>query len=322
MQITNQAAIDAANTSFRAMFEKFGTAEPGVWDRYTEVVQTDSEINTFDFITAFPQVEKWVGPKTYAMLRAYAWTGRLEPYAKNLELDFMKVRYDKMGMVGGAQKKFLTTTSIYDKVVTDELISNAGAGPLGYDGVALFSTSHPHAPGGGVQSNTSTTVLSYAQHEAVLVAGSELTDETAEPLQVSYDAIMVGPFQARLAREITGSKTRVVPIDNTGKEASTGVVAAGQVDNYMANDIYTGGSIDVIVNPRLIGTRRKYYYYFDTKKGVKPILLLEGRKPEAIAQTAMESEVRFNKNKLRWSVEADLAPMGGLWQVAFAGIVP
>lgn len=314
MEITNQAVIDQANATFRAMWEKFGGAEPGVWDRFTEVIPTDSETNTFDFVTAFPQVREWVGPKVYEVMRAYAWTITLKTFAKNLSQNFRKVRYDRNGMLGRAIKRFLTTTSIYDKVVTDVLLAN----PTGYDGVALFSASHPHGPGGATQSNTSATALSYAQHKAIRVAGSSLRDENGEPLMVSYDTIMVGPSLIDLAMEITGSKTRVVGIDNTGAEGGT-VVAAGQVDNYLANDLYTGGEMTVIKNPRFTGSNASKYMYVDSKKGATPVLLLEGRKPEVVEQTKMESEARFNNNEMRWSVETDICAGAGLWQTAYFG---
>lgn len=315
MEITNQAVIDQANATFRMMWEKFGGAEPGVWDRFTEVIPTDSEANTFDFITAFPQVQEWVGPKVYEVMRAYAWTISLKTYAKNLSQNFRKVRYDRNGMLGRAIKRFLTTTSIYDKVVTDVLLAN----PTGYDGVALFSGAHPHGPGGTTQSNTSASPLTYAQHKAIRIAGSSLRDEVGESLMVSYDTIMVGPALIDLAMEITGSKTRVMPVDASGAEAGASVVATGQVDNYLSNDLYTGGEMTVVKNPRFVGANANKYMYMDSKKGATPVLLLEGRKPEAIEQTKMESEPRFNNNEMRWSVETDIAAGAGLWQVAYFG---
>lgn len=314
MEITNQAVLDQANATYRAMWEKFGEADPGVYDRFTEIIPTDSETNVFDFVTAFPQVEEWVGEKVFRAMRAYAFTITLKSYAKSLELDFKKVRYDRINFTGKAIKRFLTGTSIYDKVMTDVLLSN----PVGYDGVALFSTAHPHGPGGTNQSNLlASTTWSRAVHRQVVVAGPALRDEEGEPLRVAYDTVMVGPSNVHLAQEITGSKQRVVGINNTGEEASTGVVAAGSVDNYLGNVLFRGGEMDVVLNPRFVGSAAGRVLYVDSSKGAMPTLLLEGRKPESHEQTQMDSEGRFLKNKLRWSVEADIAGGAGLWQTAF-----
>lgn len=314
MEITNQQVLDQANTTFRAMWEKFGAAEPGLFSLFTEVIPTDSETNTFDFVTAFPQVQEWVGEKVFEVMRAYAWTITLKTYAKNLAQNFRKVRYDRNGMLGRAIKRFLTTTSIYDKVVTDVLLAN----PTGYDAVALFSASHPHGPSGSTQSNlAASTTWGPAAHKAAVVAGSSLRDEVGESLNVSYDTVMVGPSNVHLAQEITKSSTRVVPVNASGAEASASVVATGQVDNYLGMDLFTGGEMQVALNPRLVGSHAGKVFYFDTKKGASPVLLLEGRKPEAVEQTRMDDEGRFMKNELRWSVEADIAAGAGLWQTAY-----
>lgn len=313
-EITNQQVLDQANATYRAMWEKFGQAESGLWELFTEVVPTDSETNTFDFVTAFPQVREWVGPKVFEVMRAYAWTITLKTYAKNLALGFRKVRYDRNGMLGRAIKRFLTTTSIYDKVVTDTLLAN----PTGYDGVAVFSTSHPHGPGGANQSNlASSTTWGPTSHKAAVIAGASLRDENGETLNVSYDTIMVGPSNVHLAMEITKSGTRIAGIDNTGTEATSGVVAAGQVDNFRGMTLYGGGEMRVALNPRLVGSDAGKVFYYDTSKGASPVLLLEGRKPESVEQTKMDDEGRFLNNELRWSVEADIAAGAGLWQTAY-----
>lgn len=314
MEITNQQVLDQANTTFSAMWEKFGQAESGLWELFTEVIPTDSEVNTFDFVTAFPQVQEWVGEKVFEVMRAYAWTINLKTYAKNFAQNYRKVRYDRNGMLGRAIKRFLQTTSIYDKVVTDVLLAN----PTGYDSVALFSASHPHGPGGTTQSNlASSTTWGPVSHKAAVVAGASLRDEVGEPLNVAYDTIMVGPSNIHLAMEITKSATRVVPVDNTGAEAAASVVATGQVDNFRGMTLFRGGEMQVALNPRLVGSHAGKVFYFDTSKGASPVLLLEGRKPEKQEQTRMDDEGRFMKNELRWSVEADIAAGAGLWQTAY-----
>jgi phage major head subunit gpT-like protein len=321
--ITNQEILDGANKTFRGKFEEiFAERPPGNYDVFTEVVPTDSEENEIDVIGAMPEIEEWVGPKSFKAMRAYRATATLKSYQKSLRLPFKKVRYDRNGFTGRAIGRFLGPAgeagAIYDKICTDALIANG----TGYDEVAIFSSSHPHGPAGATQSNTSTTALSFAQHEAVMVAGASLRDEYSRPFGIGYNVLMVGPKLAKLGMEITGSKERLIAVDNTGAETGTRV-AAGTIPNVWGPGMFalSGGSMLLIINYRLVGTYDDYYYYFDTTRGAKPIILYEGRKPESHEQTEMSDEGRFLHNELRWSVECDVVGAPGDWHVAYAGIV-
>lgn len=316
MGITNQNILDVASTAFRAKLgEVFDTRPPGNYDIFTEVIPTDSEINEVDLIGAMPQVEEWVGAKAFRDMRAYKATATLKSYQKSLRIPFKKARYDQTGLIGRKISQFLAPGgdggSIYDFICTAGLIANG----TGYDSVALFSASHPHGPAGATQSNTSATAFSFAQHDAVMQLGASLRDEYSEPFGIHYDTLMVGPKLQKLAMEVTQSKDRLVAVDNSGAESGTRVAAAA------VTNVYGGGSMRLVVNPRLVGTYDDYYYYFDTSKGAKPVLLYEGRSPEGIEQTKMDDDGRFLNNELRFSVECDVVAAPGDWHVAYAGIL-
>lgn len=322
--ITNQDILDTASTTFHAMFDKaFAGAPPGVWATFTEKVETESEINEIDILGAMPVIREWKGAKIFRSIRAYSATAKLKSYESSLRIPFKKARYDRTTLVGRKIKQFMGVggrgSAIYDKICTDALI--AVATTTGYDGVAVYSTAHPHGPSGATQSNRSSTAFSFAQHDAVMQAGPAIQDEYGEPFGVAYNQLMVGPKLAKLAMEVTQSKERVVAVANDGLEAGTRVAAASIPNVYGGSALFTGGDMDLIINPRLVGAYDDYYFYFDRNFGTKPVILYEGRAVEPHEQTQMDSEGRFINNELRFSLECDVVGAPGDWHGTFAGIL-
>lgn len=325
MGIQNQDTLDVANTTFLAKFDElFANGVPGLFQTFTETIPTSSKINEIDVLETMPVVRKWEGEKRYQSIRASKLSATVIKYEKSFEIDRLDLAADKIGAVAKRITRFLSTgAELYDKIVHDVLFSASGAGPTGYDGVALFATNHPrHNAGTASTSNLTTTALSFAQHETIMVAMTSLRDDEGEPMLIAPDVLMVGPKNAKLAMEITQSRERIISVANDGLEAGTRV-AAGVIPNFWGPGcaLYGGGSMMVVVNPRLVGTQDDYYYYFDTRRGPKPIHFFEFRKPEPVIQDRMEGETRFNLDKFRYSVEFDGVATAGAWQTAYAGIL-
>jgi len=319
--ITNQATLDTASTTFHAVWDEiFERGTPGLYSTFTEVISTDSKVNELDLLETMPVIRQWLGAKEFNAIRASSLSSTIKKYEKSLELDRLDVQSDRTGLIGRRIRAFLSQDGgqIYDKICTDRLLAN----PTCYDGAALFSASHPRGPSGN-QSNTSTTALSFTQHDTVMQTGAAIRDANGEPLGIGYNVLMVGPKLQRLGMEITQSTERVVGIDSAGAVDSGTRLAAASIPNVWGpgSMIFGGGSMTLVINPRLVGTYDDYYYYFDATKAAKPIVLFEFRAPEPIEATSMDAEARFMLDKLRFSVECDVAAEPGAWQVAFGGLV-
>lgn len=319
MPITGIAALQNARTAFKTFAEEiFGRDLPGVWARYCESIPTDTDRIEHDVIEAFPVIRKWEGEKQFKSAQAATQSIRVYPYEASFEEDRLKVQADRTGQVGRRIQQFLANTAYaMDKLAHEALVAN----PTGYDGVALYSASHPRGPAGAPQSNTTTSALSFATFEAAMVAGASLRDANGEPLGVSYNLLRVGPKLAALAREITGSNERIVSIDNAGAIDSGTRVAATSIPNVRGLQVFTGGSVDVIVDPRLVGTYDDYWYLFDTNRGAPALVAYVFRAFEGISQDEMTDDGRFLSDKLRFSVEGDVGFGAGAWQTTYAGIV-
>lgn len=320
--ITNQDYLDAANKTFETKHQEVfehDAATPGVLEAIAETVPTGSEEGEVDFLGAMPVVRKWAGKKKFQSQRAYKHTYALETYEASFSLPRKKVVYDSGGRVGRRISAFMRRNRYWkQKIVFDELVTN----PTGYDGVSLYSTSHPHGPGGNTQSNTTTSALDVGTLTTALVAGASLRDENSEPLGVSYNLMVVGPNLEKTAVDITGA-TRLTPIDATGDiDPGASAVAAAEMPN-----IYIGGKIGMlIVWPRLVGSYHNHWYLFDTTLGAPAMLLYEGdaNGPSGIrpvAKTQYEDDLRFYDDEMAWSLESDHDAVAGAWQATYGGIV-
>lgn len=321
MSVTDRSIIDIASTTFREIAGEIfgGTTPPGAWQAFATMLPTDSKVVEHDVLEAMPVARKWVGAKQYKDVRAASTTLTIAPYEASFKIKRLDLLADRTGITGRRMREWLSDTAyLYDDQCHQVLFAN----PTGYDGVALFNASHPRGPAGGTQSNTTTSALSHSTFETAMQTGASLRDEEGRPLMISYDTLIVGPKLAALAREITGSNERVIAVADDGLEAGTRVAAATG-PNARGRQVFSGGSVDVIVDPRmpLGGTYDDYWYLLDTTRGPKPIAGYEFRSPEAITADQMTSEGRFENDEFRYSIEFDIVFGAGVWQVAYAGIL-
>jgi phage major head subunit gpT-like protein len=101
-----------------------------------------------------------------------------------------------------------------------------------------------------------------------------------------------------------------------GLDVAASGVAAASIPN-----VYGGGSMLLVVNPRLVGDYDDHYYYFDTTLGASAVQGFEMRSVEAHEQTAMDGDSRFERDEFKFSLEADVVFGAGAWQVTHGGIL-
>lgn len=311
MGIQNQNIIDVANTAFRAKFDEiFAMRPPGAWERYTEIIDTEVIVNEVDVLETMPVVRQWLGAKIFQSILASNFTVSMLRYERSFAMDRLKLSGDKLGVIGRRISMMMSDAGqIYDNICFAALIANA----VGYDGVAVYASTHPRGPAGATQSNITATALSFAQHDTIMAAGASLRDNNSEPVRVAYDTLIVGPSNKKLGMEITQSKERIVTVTASGAtDQASGVVAGATIPN-----IYGGGEMELVVDPRLVGTYSAKCIYVDSKIGPKPLILYVMRAPEPIEQTEMTADGRFLHDQLRYSVEADLVPAPGAWQSSY-----
>lgn len=318
MPITNQSILDTASTTFRAAFDEiFENGAPGPWQMYTDLIPTESKINEIDILETMPVVREWTGAKEFPDILASSFSLTVRTYERSFAIKRLDAMTDRTGLIGRRINRFLSPGSeggdIFDLLAFTALTDNA----VGYDGVALFATTHPRGPAGANQSNITTTALSFANHDTILTTMASLRDANGEPLRIMPDLLIVGPSNRKIGMEITQSNERLQLVDAAGVLDPTAAgVAAAAIPN-----VFGGGMMNLIVDPRLVGAFDDHAYYIDTGRGPKPIIGYEVRAPEPIEQTQMDDEGRFLNDELRFSVETDVIFGTGDWHVAHGVIL-
>lgn len=314
-----RAGLAGHNTAYRIMFEEaYANAKPGLYEMWTERINAAGEQTiTAGWLANTPLMRKWEGARHFKNLRNYTQTITYDKYEGTLPLKRDMVDYDRTGVVGKAIGNFVNVnvTSAFDRLVAAQFDASSGAGPTGFDEVALFSASHPHSSTGGVQSNLNAGAnLSHSTLAAAEAAGMLFTEENGEPVGVQYDVMRVGPNLKRRAQELT-SADRIVKIDSDGGfDTSRAVSSTFNVVGGATRSNVWSGDMTLVVDDRVT---TYYTTLLDTSRGFKPMILFVTRAPEPVDQTDMSDPERFNNDNYVYGVEADLGIAAGHWYAAY-----
>lgn len=314
-----QAGLLSANTSYIIGYEGFyNAAMPGAYQAYTEIMKTDGNQITLNWLANHPVLAKWIGPVVDKFLRQYSQTTTFVPFIANLPLRRALLAYDKTGAVARAISDFFSRNiSAYDSAVFDEWMSASGAGPTCFDGVALFSASHPHAVNGGTQSNIgagsnlSHSTLTIAEYTMRLYAY-----ENGEPMDINPTTLEVGPKLKMRAKELLSADRVQTATAASAFDAAASAVAAATRSSVWA------GEYTLLVNPRMnaSGTGHFMWTLMDLgKPGIRPMILQENRFPEPIVSDSMTAARRLAHDEFEYRLEGDYGASPGMWAVAYRG---
>jgi len=304
--------LKSADTIYKAMeADLFGEQMAGNYGLWTDVVPTDSQTMEIDWIGETPLMSEWIGARKIKEMRAYLHTLTLTSYQAAIGIKRKTMQYNKSGVVAKRLGQFLgAQAQVYDLQSMAKLISN----PTGYDGVAIFSTSHPFSSdSGSVFSNYSTNALTRANYETARAAMQSYTTEEGRNFAIVPDTVICGPLLEPTAKELFSVKDRRVTVDQAGKQATEFGIGATSITNIW------DGELKVVIDRNLKGSTKQYYWFLlDTSKpGVKPIICLEGMKPKAVNQTNMDDDERFYYDRFVFGVEGDFSFGAGFWQAAY-----
>lgn len=307
MGIVNSSNLDAANTAFEAKFgEIFSSDLPGVQNMLADEVPTDGLSHEFNLVDHLATLREWLGDKTVEQLRAYRQSIPLKTWEKTIGLKRTRVDYDRSGATGRALGNFVSEAAH----IKEEVFFRAVNGnPVGYDGVALISTTHPHAPGGGVQSNSTNDNLSDVTLRAGINAMSTFRRENGQLFKSNPTHLVVHTSQQQYAAEILGSVRPVGVTAGGAWPASASAVAAVGIPNVV-------GGIQLVATPELADVNN-WYLVDASRAGLKPWVLTMGRQPEALALTDRTDDPRWRRDEYQWSIEMDAGYGAGLWQLVY-----
>jgi len=310
-----EAGLASSNTAFDVGYQDYfaGKKLPGMHQYYCGESPMTTETKRWDWLANYPLMERWIGARKFSYLREYnfqitlgpAWVQTIPFKRRQMETG------DQLGVIAEGIKNFLSAqTGIYDKNAFDVFFSNTGAGPTGFDGVPIFSTSHPHGPSGNQSNLSATTNLSAASLETVDVAMRGLRLENGEPAGVDPDTLIVGPALANRAIALCGANAdlRVVAVNASGAEvpaASTAVAAVA------TTNIFKGRYTVIVDNRRPASGPGAYYWELRDSKLPPPVMRHVYRAPEPHHQDQMGSFCRFINDEFWFGIEGDWTTEAG-----------
>ena len=303
--ITNDAALDAANTAFETAANSiFSGTVPGVWSQFTTLRPQTGKFAELDIVDGIPQFREWIGSRQRKGLRAYSLNAPIRKWEMTLGIPVDDINGDKTGVVADRLSDFAGRGAVaYDQILVPELLSN----PVGYDEVGLFAATHGRGNSLADQNNIVTGALNYAAYRTARSTMRQFTDYYGEPIGILPTHLMVGPEQEEVAMQVTGSD-KLVGIDASGDLGGT-IVDAGMLRNYI------GGDANVIVSDRISGNE---WCTFDLSKGAaKPMYAAEFLAPRTDILDDPTSENVFYRDEIIYGITAKLTPMAMAWQTAY-----
>lgn len=287
---------------------------PGPYALWTEVLQNEGNWERH-FLRNHPMMRQWTGARQLKQLRAYKENLLPVPYEATMPIPRLTLVRDKTGSVEQAIDVFVSQAAMaYDEAVAGSIDGSSGNGPTGADGVSLFNNSHPNVNSGSGHDNlAASTNFSHANFNTARAAMRKFVFENGQPMHVRPTHIRVSPDLEQRAKEVLEAKDRLVAIDEGADEATSAVIAATSKVNVWA------GECTVVVDERI--TSNTYYWtLFDLSKGgMKPMVLIEERRPQPIHLTEMTDEKRFWEDDFYYGMEGEWKVGAGEWQLAYRG---
>lgn len=302
----DKSKLDTINTVAHTAFQDaFGQRPEDSFGQWTDVVPVSSGLSVDNAVVeTLAKWRKFTGQKKFGGSRAFSQNIEIETYSYDIELPFDHVMFDNTGLVERSlEQQMQQAQNELGQVVYDKLADN----PTGIDGVSLLNNSHPHVGGSGTSDNLIGSGIDASQLRTAVQKFREMKNAEGQPLLAQPTHLMVGAADEEQAKLITNSE-KPVGVDQDGKINDSGTVAGA---TNMRN--FTGGSIDVIVNPR-ITTADEWYLMDLSTPNLRPMMAFQWEAPTLVSKNDPEDDNVFHRRSLLWSITAVFAPAAGDWR--------
>ena len=255
MKLLDRSKLEAAYVTYSTIFDMALAQTSVIYTEIATVMTGVGPVTQFNWLGALPVMTKWLGPRTISRLRAEKHTLATDWYANGIELDYDDVNEDRLGIVAPRINDMARMGPRKIDALVVDMYLNGFAGTLGlcYDGQFLFDTDHTAdgAAQGVQQDNTIVGALSSVTYNAGLQRMMEFKDTNGEPLELTPDTLLAGPFNQLTVRQLL-----LAPANAAG---------ATNVD---------AGTTRGVINARITGASHKNkWFLLATKTGVRPVIL-------------------------------------------------
>lgn len=294
--LVNKANINRVFTGLKTIFNNALTAATGNWQATAMEVPSTGKSEDYAWLSRFPMMRKWVGPKHVKALEAGKYTATNEDWEATVSVDRNDIEDDALGIYNAqAQMAGGSAAELHDIIV--DALKNGAFTQLGIDGQYFYDTDHE--VNGASVSNKSTVALSAAtaaaaaaSYGAARTAIMKFTDDEGMPLRLKPDTLEVPPALEATARKL---------------------LEADKLDDNSPNPYK--GTAKLEVNPGL--TSDTAWFLHVTSKPVKPFIVQMRKRPVFVKQTSEENDDVFNLREFKFGAEARATGVYGFWQTSF-----
>ena len=316
MDTTVQSNLDILFRQSEIRFQEANKAEPqwAVPGGFIDVIPTKTRIVDMAWMSRLPTMRQWVGPRVVNAASTHTKRIVNQAYELSLGLSQDDVEDDQLGILAISIKQMAEQTAkLKDHSLADFLLTADSV--IGYDGVGLFSTSHPITGGDvtdpsitGVQSNLLlNSALNYTNYATARAQMMSLKGEDGRPLNCTPNILAVPPQLESAGKAILEAT------DLANLPATVGGTSVGLTQS----NVYRG-SAKLVVIPDL-ARKPSTWYLFCTTKAVKPFMWSQRKAAEFTYKIAPTDENVWSRREYLYGACERGQISETLWFLSFAG---
>ena len=280
--LINRESLQALFFTLEALFQEAYDSVDPKWQRFaTRVVSTSASTDQV-WVTQFPMLEKWVGPRVIKSLAGMKYVLENDDYAATIGVkrnDFMD---DNLGVYRAAAQGQGKAAAVWpDRLVIAAL--NASFEAHCFDGRPFIDAAHPLADATDFSNHMTkalkadTLANAMASLGAAITMLQTMTDDNGEPLGLTADLLIVPPA-----------------LRDTANILSRATHLGDDANPYMG--------IEVEANPRLTSATK--WWVAHTSGPVMPLIFQERMAPQVVSLMSPEDHHVFKWKEYLFGVDS------------------
>lgn len=304
-----QANLDLIFRSANLNFQEVINNTPTFYSRLASTLTVGGSSVTYAWMDRLPVMRKWLGNRQINAVSTLQKTVTHDLWEHTFALRKVDLDDDNLGIFSMGVRQQAAQVAKWPDLLLAALFGTLGT-VNGYDGVPVFSASHPllngatGVPSGVVQSNLLTSAaLSYANYELAKTTMQTWNGADGQPLGINGNLLVVPP-------QLEGTARLILQADFLPS-------APGVAGNASQTNIWKG-TAELLVVPQL-SYKPNNWYLFDTSQVIMPFIWQLREAPTFTFMTNPTDANVFLANQFLYGVAARAAMTESVWFLGIAG---
>jgi phage major head subunit gpT-like protein len=309
MQIT-PSNLDLIFRTAALTYQSALLGSPRIYEQIAMTIPVATTQITEGWLDRVPLMRKWEGARKVHNAIARARTITMEPYELTEALSRDNIEDDQFGLFNGLIANMGESAGKWPDMLVKTFLKTEAATVLGYDGVPVFSTSHPKGGGTdglitGTQSNLAvSTPLTLDNYVTAIETMASWVGADGAPLAVQPTHLMVPPQKM-------GEGKRILESDFLAGAAFTATSNAAETNVWK-------NSTKLIVNPYLSDMPNNWWL-LSANSAVKPFAFFQRSAPIFEARTQPQDPAVFDLGQFIYGLRSRGAASETVWWLSYAG---